>query len=357
MQKNRQERKDIRSQAGITDIQQTVRTANISHTAGTLSVRVSALILSLAMMAGSIMYAPLTVNADVGVGAGAGANAGGISGPQVDAVAIDGARAASRAAVPAYDWPDGAMAVDLYMDGARVLADGCAEINGVIYVPVERFVNLCGSFCVEYSPSPETVTVTGNNLVLTARVGDAYLTVNGRVLYTGAGILSLRGWIFAPLSSMATAMGASLTVRNGWYQAYLISGDPTAVPSATQTYNSTDLYWLSRIISAEARGEPFEGQIAVGNVVLNRVRSSEFPNTVKGVIFDSTYGIQFSPVANGTIYNTPTESAVMAAKVCLEGYSLSDRALYFFNPALATSSWIRRTRTYLFTIGGHAFYA
>jgi N-acetylmuramoyl-L-alanine amidase len=249
------------------------------------------------------------------------------------------------------------MAVSLTLDGVPVLTGACAEINGTIYVPVERFVNLFGSFDVTYTASPEQVTVAGDNLSIQVHVGDAYITVNGRVLYTGAKVLSLRGWIFAPLPALATAVNAQLTVKQGWYQASLTSGNPAAVASASQVYNSTDLYWLSRIISAEAKGESLEGQIAVGNVVLNRVRSSEFPSTVKEVIFDTKYGVQFSPVSNGTIYDTPTESAVLAAKICLEGYSLSDSALYFFNPALATSSWIKRSRTYIMTIGNHAFYA
>ena len=122
-------------------------------------------------------------------------------------------------------------------------------------------------------------------------------------------------------------------------------------------YDADTLYWLSRIISSEARGEPIEGQIAVGNVVYNRVASKEYPNTVWGVIFDRKYGTQFSPVAFGTIYNAPTASAVIAAKLCMEGCSLSDRALYFVNPNIATSTWIQRTRPYLFTIGSHQFYA
>ena len=70
----------------------------------------------------------------------------------------------------------------------------------------------------------------------------------------------------------------------------MTSGDPSSVPHASAYYNSTDLYWLSRIISAEAKGEPLAGQIAVGNVVLNRTRSAAFPNTVKDVIFDKKYG-------------------------------------------------------------------
>ena len=125
---------------------------------------------------------------------------------------------------------------------------------------------------------------------------------------------------------------------------------------ADAAYDYEDLYWLARVISAEAKGESFTGQIGVGTVVLNRVRSKEFPNTVKGVVFDQKYGTQFTPVANGTIYQTPTASAVVAAKMCLDGYTLSSSVLYFLNPRIATSSWIVQNRKYAFRIGNHDFY-
>ncbi len=121
-------------------------------------------------------------------------------------------------------------------------------------------------------------------------------------------------------------------------------------------YDYEDLYWLSRIISAEAKGESFTGQIGVGTVVLNRVKSGQFPNTVKGVVFDKKYGTQFTPVANGSIYSTPTESAVVAAKMCLDGYTLSGSVLYFLNPRISTSSWIQNNRKYAFRVGNHDFY-
>ncbi len=121
-------------------------------------------------------------------------------------------------------------------------------------------------------------------------------------------------------------------------------------------YDYEDLYWLSRIISAEAKGESFTGQIGVGTVVLNRVKSGQFPNTVKGVVFDKKYGTQFTPVANGSIYSTPTESAIIAAKMCLDGYTLSGSVLYFLNPRISTSSWIQNNRKYAFRVGNHDFY-
>lgn len=255
-----------------------------------------------------------------------------------------------------YPYPAGAMAVDLYKDGKQILKGQVADIGGTVYVPVQRFADLFGRFKTVYTEATEQVVITGTNLSITVKVGDPYITVNERIFYTGKKVISLGGWIFVPLTSMCKALNADVTIRSGYYDAFITSGDPTSVPWASEYYNSTDLYWLSRIISAEAKGEPFAGQIAVGNVVLNRVRSSQFPNTVKGVIFDTKYGTQFSPVSSGTIYNTPTESSVRAAKICLEGYSLSTKMIYFYNPAIATSSWIGRTRPYIMTIGNHKFY-
>ena len=262
-------------------------------------------------------------------------------------------RAASKVYYP---YPAGAMAVTLYKDGKQVLKGHVADIGGTVYVPVQRFADLFGSFRTVYTEATEQVVITGSNLSITVRVGDPYITVNERIFYTGKKVLSLGGWIFVPLTSMCKAMGASVTIRQGYYDAFITSGNPAGVAWASEYYDSTDLYWLSRIISAEAKGEPFTGQIAVGNVVLNRVRSSQFPNTVKNVIFDTKYGIQFSPVSSGTIYSQPTASAVRAAKICLEGYSLSSRILYFYNPRIASSTWIGNTRPYIMTIGNHKFY-
>ncbi len=255
-----------------------------------------------------------------------------------------------------YPYPWGAMAVDLYVNGRRTLRGEVAEIGGTVYVPVQRYADLFGSFRTTYTEATETVVITGQNLSIRVRVGDPYITVNERIFYTGKAVLSLGGWIFVPIESMTRAMGGRVSIRRGYYEAYVTAGDPTRIAWADDYYNANDLYWLSRIISAESRGEPFRGQIAVGNVVLNRVRHQSYPNTVKGVVFDRKYGTQFAPVANGTIYNEPTPSAIMAAKICLEGYSLSDSMIYFFNPATTTSTWIRDNRPYVMTIGHHTFY-
>jgi N-acetylmuramoyl-L-alanine amidase len=128
--------------------------------------------------------------------------------------------------------------------------------------------------------------------------------------------------------------------------------------SAVNNYTDQDLYWLSRIIEAEAKGESYTGKVAVGNVVLNRVKSSLFPNTVKGVIFEYYKGIpMFSPVENGTIYNTPDLESINAAKAALNGERPVGSATYFFNPSLSKGTWIVNNKTYVSKIGDHAFYA
>ncbi|HHX18647.1 MAG TPA: cell wall hydrolase [Clostridium sp.] len=131
----------------------------------------------------------------------------------------------------------------------------------------------------------------------------------------------------------------------------------TSTRSSSKSYNSDAVYWLSRIINAEAQGEPYEGKVAVGNVVLNRVNSPLFPNTIYGVIFEYYKGIpQFSPVADGTIYNTPSQSSIQAAKDSLDGARPAGDSLYFFNPSKSAGTWIVRNKQYFKRIGNHAFY-
>ena len=127
--------------------------------------------------------------------------------------------------------------------------------------------------------------------------------------------------------------------------------------SIGRSTNSTDLYWLSRIIHAEAQGEPHNGKVAVGSTILNRVASNEFPNSVRGVIFEYYNNIpQFSPVADGTIYNNPSKEDIKAAEEALSGKKPVGNATYFFNPKKSEGKWIVKNKTYVTKIGEHVFY-
>lgn len=140
-------------------------------------------------------------------------------------------------------------------------------------------------------------------------------------------------------------------------QTNLYNADSASRGAAATSYSSDDLYWMSRIIHAEAEAEPYSGKVAVGNVILNRKNLSGYPNTVKGVIFDYWEGIpQFSPVASGTIYNNPNEDSIKAAKEAFNGSRPVGACTHFFNPDKAAGNWIVKNKTYVMRIGNHVFY-
>ena len=118
--------------------------------------------------------------------------------------------------------------------------------------------------------------------------------------------------------------------------------------SASRDENS---YLLARIISAEARGEPYEGQVAVGAVVMNRVRHPSFPNTIAGVVYQSG---AFTAVTDGQFDQPIADSAYRAAADALNGWDPSGGAIYYYNPAKTSNAWIR-TREVIKTIGSHIF--
>ena len=121
--------------------------------------------------------------------------------------------------------------------------------------------------------------------------------------------------------------------------------------SNNSSSNSSNLNLLSRLVYAEARGEPYKGQVAVAAVVLNRVASSSFPNTISGVIYQSG---SFDAVSDGQINLTPDTTAKKAAQDALNGWDPTSGCIYYFNPATATSKWIW-SRPQVITIGKHIF--
>lgn len=116
-------------------------------------------------------------------------------------------------------------------------------------------------------------------------------------------------------------------------------------------YADADLHLLARIISAEARGEPYEGQVAVGAVIMNRVKHPSFPNTLSGVIYQNG---AFTAIVDGQFYEDVAESAYRAAKEAMDGADPTGGAIYYYNPAKSTNQWIR-TRPIIYTIGAHVF--
>lgn len=120
---------------------------------------------------------------------------------------------------------------------------------------------------------------------------------------------------------------------------------------AGSAYHESELYTLARLVHAEARGEPYVGKVAVAAVVLNRVKSAAFPNTISGVIYQAG---AFDCVADGQINLTPDSDALRAARDAMNGWDPTGGCVYYFNPATATSAWIW-SREVRLSIGAHQF--
>ncbi len=128
-------------------------------------------------------------------------------------------------------------------------------------------------------------------------------------------------------------------------------GITSSSSSGSSSSNSSDLNLLARAIYGEARGESYTGQVAVGAVILNRVKSSSFPNTIAGVIYQSG---AFDAVSDGQINLTPDSTAKKAAQDAMNGWDPTYGAIYYFNPNTATNKWIW-SRPMTVTIGKHRF--
>ena len=199
----------------------------------------------------------------------------------------------------------------------------------------------------------DRAVISATGLQMEIRPGLKYLVANGRYLYLPDGVRTSGNVLLVPVRTLAAALGADVSWDSIGNNVVLTAGTGP-ITAGSIAYQEDVVYWLSHIINAEAGNQPLEGKIAVGNVVLNRVASPRFPNTVYEVIFQRG---QFTPVSNGSIKLTPNEQSVIAAKLCLDGANTAGNALYFINPRYSPNSWASRNRPYVATIGAHAFYA
>ena len=258
----------------------------------------------------------------------------------------------SASPIPAEPWP----AVPIYRDGLLTLRG--YDCEGELYVcPME----LCGLFGVS---AEESVEPGGYRLrlplwTLEAPADAEIYTADGRYLYCPSGYRSLYNRVYFPADVSERLFG--VTLRFDGQRAELdasrfrlLEGGPSYYDTH---FHADDLFWLSHIIYAEAHWETLAGQIGVGNVVLNRVKSDRFPQTVMAVVLDREHITQFDPVESGDVTAEPDEQAMLAAYLCLEGYNTVGDSLYFVNPQLGDERWFENALTPTVTIGHHVFYS
>lgn len=263
-----------------------------------------------------------------------------------------------------------------YLEGEQMIDLLYQNFDGVNYVTVESFLSAVDPEAIVeddgaiVTASAETVSaiidviaedtqvdmanVEVETLNLIAKVGDCYVMANNRYLYVETQVRTIENKIAVPVRTLAKVFNMNvdydsatrrviLTRQNG-DSAYLLDGD--------SYYDEQILYWLSRIIFSESGNQSMKGQLAVGNVVMNRLASPMFPNTIKGVLFQKN---QFSPAMSGSIHRTPGPVSVIAAKLVLDGAVVLEDALFFNRAGMNT--FAARNRTYVETIGAHSFYS
>ena len=253
-----------------------------------------------------------------------------------------------------------AASVPVYVNGQNTGQRAYLLSPGVTYMPLRTLASLLlGEVSITWDTSAKTAYVKTGSYTISVPWNSSYISSNGR--YFGMSGISpaknvlKNGVTYVPLRTAVRAMGGEVSWNTSAGRVDIVKGNGT-VTSGDSYYNKDSLYWLSRIIYAEAGDQTLEGQVAVGNVVMNRVRSSEFPNDIYGVIFDKKYGVQFTPVSNGTIYNTPSAESVIAAKLVLDGCVVTEKAMYFLDPRISSNFWVVNNRTFLFSLGCHDFY-
>ena len=252
-----------------------------------------------------------------------------------------GLLAAAALAVPA----QAARPIPVQVDGEKLETAAYVE-EGVTYVPLRDLLEELGGWEVWWDGQTKTAAASSGETRLSASPDRNTVTIDGSV-YTGR-VSVVNGRTYLPLRPVIKALGGDVQ-----WDARL---GGAAATTAEAAYNAVDFYWLARIINAESGGEPLEGQIAVGNVVLNRVESPDFPNTIPEVIFDCAGSVQFEPVENGTVYREPSELSVEAARRVLAGENTVGKAMFFYAPALSEGVWINDNCEYQETIGCHRFY-
>lgn len=229
--------------------------------------------------------------------------------------------------------------------------------DGSTLVPLRNIANALGADKILWNDKEKSADVSynGKKIKIYTNSTTAYIDNEKVIMPQKARIINSNTYV--SVRFLADVLGADVNWNRMTHTVELTKQNHTVSAEYIENdYTSSDLDWLAKIVHAEAEGESSDGKIAVANVVLNRTKSKEFPNTIYGVIFDKKYGVQFTPVANGKIYNTPSKDSYHAAKRALYGENLIDNCLYFCNLKISTNFWISNNRKFYKSIGNHSFY-
>lgn len=249
-------------------------------------------------------------------------------------------------------------AVRVYFDG--LLADRGYLVDGTLFLACDA---LCAAreLPLDGEADEARFSLSLPGLSVSGQAGEEIFRADSRYLYEPAGWLTADRRICLPFDAVEKLFNVRVTLSDDGTRADV---DTTAFRLLEggedyyeKHYSVDDLYWLSHIIHAESWQQPLAGQIGVGNVVLNRVRHEEFPDSIMDVVLDREHAVQFEPVLTGGVRERPDEQSLIAAYLCLEGYNTVGDSLFFVNPDKGSSYWFDTDRDFVVKIGDHQFYA
>lgn len=252
--------------------------------------------------------------------------------------------------------PDGS--VKIYVDG--ILRERGLKSGDTLYVSVESLGRVYSlDFKYTVSEDASALELSCEGLELSIVCGEGYATANNRYLYTRGCFMIFGNKCYIPADIAAKALGLRYEERDG--DEFFRSDSPRFIEDGKEYYkkfSKDDVFWLSRIIYAESMNQPLEANLGVGNVVLNRVADKlHYPDTIKKVVFDDVPVVQFDVTTTGGIYLKPSEIAVIAAYMCLDGENTVADSTFFVNPYNGDDSWFKSALRYVCSCGLLDFYA
>ena len=236
--------------------------------------------------------------------------------------------------------------IDIVINGCIIKTPVNAFLeNDTTYVPVRAIAEALGA-SVSWNDETKTATVVKGEESIDFSTLDEE---NGAILYLDT--------TFIPVRAVSEKLGCEVRWDDYYYQVWISAPDITiSEEMADYTYSNPEILIVAQVLQCECGSSPFEGKLAVANVITNRVKSTQFPNSVEEVIYDRRYGsVQFSIAYNGKLNNTPSTECILAAKCALDGVNVAPDCL-FFQADYVKNSWMDKNRERAMSVGGNTFF-
>lgn len=245
---------------------------------------------------------------------------------------------------------------NFYLNGKPVPDVALKTLEGRLYAGVEAFfAGALAEGSADWTDGQTTVsgrTAAGEELTVTARPGDDYIVANGRYLYVDSGVVREEETTLVPLETLISVFPGSALAEGSSDERAEVTLGPALLTAGGEFYDETSVDLIARVIYNEARWEPFQGKVAVANLIMNRVNDKHFPDNVHDVLYAKG---QFTVVKRSSFWKeTPDDSCYAAARLAMDGAEVVPGAVYYCTKGL--KSWISRNCPLLYTIKNHDFY-